>query len=105
MVGKYAPFESGKDGGGLGASAHIASAVHKSGNKDGVCDEARKPEEHGDRLDAQNGVGMRGSREVTWGQSEEGDDEKGGPDSIEDQEIDAVWRGFDRPEFVPPRCH
>lgn len=64
-------------------------------------DETGEPEEHCDRLDAQDRERMRDPRKETRRDSEEGDDEGGGPDSDEDQEVDAV-RGGVAGVSVPP---
>lgn len=66
-----------------------------------MCNEAGKPEEHRDSLDAQNGIGMRGFREEARRECEEGDDEDSGPDSGEYQEVDAGRRIVDG-KSVPP---
>lgn len=44
---------------------------------------------------------MCGSGEETRGESEEGNNDKGGPDSDKDQEVDAIWGGVGG-ESVPP---
>lgn len=64
-------------------------------------DEAREPEEHGYGLDSQDGVRMRGAGKVSGRKGKERDDEERGPDSVEDEEVDAVGRGVDS-VTVPP---
>lgn len=95
------PLESRKDCGSLRTPAHVASAEHEIGDKDGVCDEAGEPEEHGEGLDSQDGVGVGGFREEARRECQERDNEEGCPDSNEDQEVDAGRRVKDS-KSVPP---
>lgn len=95
------PFESSEDSGSPRASAHRAPPRQESGNKDSMGDETGEPEDHGNGFECQDGVGMGGTREETWGEDQEGDGDDGGPNSIENQEIDAV-RGRGDGRVVPP---
>lgn len=64
-------------------------------------DETSEPEEHRDGFDGQDRKWMRSSGKVSWRECEERDNEEGSPDSVEDQEIDAV-RGAVEGIVVPP---
>lgn len=91
-MGKDLPFESRKRCSRLRAPADVAPAVQQRRDKDRMRNEAGEPEEHGDGLNGQDRVGVRGAREVTRGEGKERDDEEGGPDAGKDEKVDAVGR-------------
>ncbi len=62
---------------------------------------AREPEEHGDGLNGQDRVRVRGTREKPGSECEEWDDQERGPDAIEDEEVDAIGGGV-KGVAVPP---
>lgn len=64
-------------------------------------DKTSEPEDHRDGFDGQDRKRMRSSGKESWREREERDNDKGSPDSGEDQEVDAV-RGTVDGISVPP---
>lgn len=67
-----------------------------------MSDETGEPEEHCNGLDGQDGVKRCCTGEETRGEGEEGNDDEGGPNSVEDQEVYAARGAVVGGIFIQP---
>lgn len=83
----HSPFKSSEHTRGPRGPASTSRTSQQFAEEDGEGDESGKPEEHGERLDGQDGELVGGAREEPWRESQVDEGEKR-PEGGEYEEVD-----------------